>query len=59
MDRARERQRVRRQLMDYCAMDTKGMVWIIDSLLFSLDLQEISFWIKRLARTVKFLDLCV
>ena len=27
-----ERQRVRRQLEEYCGLDTKGMVWIVDCL---------------------------
>ncbi|MHC1767386.1 MAG: DUF2779 domain-containing protein [Verrucomicrobiia bacterium] len=27
-----ERQRVRRQLEDYCGMDTEGMIWIVDEL---------------------------
>jgi len=27
-----ERQRVRRQLEDYCGQDTKGMIWILSAL---------------------------
>jgi hypothetical protein len=27
-----ERQRVRRQLEEYCGLDTKGMIWIVDAL---------------------------
>jgi hypothetical protein len=27
-----ERQRVRRQLEEYCGQDTEGMVWIVDAL---------------------------
>jgi hypothetical protein len=27
-----ERQRVRRQLEEYCGLDNKGMIWIVDAL---------------------------
>jgi len=27
-----ERQRVRRQLEEYCGQDTEGMIWIVDAL---------------------------
>jgi hypothetical protein len=27
-----ERQRVRRQLEEYCGLDTNGMIWIVDAL---------------------------
>ena len=27
-----ERQRVRRQLEEYCGQDTEGMIWIVDTL---------------------------
>ena len=27
-----ERQRVRRQLEEYCGLDTKGMIWIVAAL---------------------------
>ena len=29
---AEERQRVRRQLEEYCGLDTMGMIWIVDAL---------------------------
>jgi hypothetical protein len=48
-----ERQRVRRQLEEYCGQDTEGMIWIVDALrallrsdagaspLFSLDSRRV------------------